>query len=500
MVMDVLYHLYNGFEIVVQQANIFYCFVGVLLGTLVGVLPGIGPTGTMAILLPITYAMPPESAIIMLAGIYYGAQYGGSTTSILINIPGEASTIITCLDGYQMARQGRAGPALGIAAFGSFIGGTLTVVGLIFLANPLSNFAIRFGPPEYFSVLVLAMVLVVFLGRGPMVKALIMIVLGIMMSFIGLDFITGEPRFMFGSVHLMDGIGLVPLAMGLFGISEILINLESSIEVSVFKVRVKNLFPNLKDWKDSIGAIIRGTILGFVVGILPGLGATAASFTSYAVEKKLSKHPEKFGTGTIEGVAGPETANNAASNGCLIPLFTLGIPTNVVMAMLFAALLIHGIQPGPLTIKEHPNVYWSLVISLYFGNIMLLFLNLPLIRIWVEVLKVPYRILYPLIILFCLVGAYAINNNMFDVIMMILFGFVGYIFKKMDYEPAPLLIAFILSPILERTLRESIIISRGSFYIFFSRPISSVTLLIALIILLYPLISIFWKKKKQIWN
>jgi putative tricarboxylic transport membrane protein len=496
--MDVLSSLHKGFEIAIQPGNIFYCFSGVFVGTLIGVLPGIGPGGTMAILLPLTFTMPPESAVIMLAGIYYGAQYGGSTTAILVNIPGEAGSVVTCLDGYQMARQGRAGPALGISAFGSFIGGTLSVVGMIFLAKPLSDLALRFGPPEYFAVMVLAMTLVVFLGRGSMVKALIMVALGVMLSFVGLDYITGDERFMFGSVNLMDGIGLVPLAMGLFGISEIFVNLETSEEVSIFKARVKNLLPNLKDWVDSIGAIIRGSILGFIVGVLPGVGTTASSFTSYTIEKKLSKHPEKFGTGVIEGVAGPETANNAASTGCLIPLFTLGIPTNVIMAMLFAALLIQGIQPGPLIIKEHPDIYWSLVVSLYVGNIMLLILNLPLIRLWVEILRIPYRILYPLIILFCLIGVYAINNNVYDIVKMIFFGFAGYVFKKMDYEPAPLLIAFVLAPMLERALRQSIIMSRGSLFIFLSRPISSLILLVALIILLYPLISFLGKKRKKL--
>lgn len=494
--MDALSYLYEGLVVASKLNNIFYCFCGVFIGTFIGVLPGIGPTGTMALLLSLTYTMPTESAIIMLAGIYYGAQYGGSTTAILVNIPGEVSSTVACLEGYQMSLQGRGGPALGIAAFGSFIGGTAAVIGMIFLAKPLSDLALRFGPPEYFAVMVLAMTLVVYLGRGSMVKALIMVVLGSALSFVGLDPVDGYTRFTFGSINLMDGVGLVPLAMGLFGVSEVFFNLGTSEEMTIYKARAKNLLPNLKDWMNSIGPIIRGTILGFALGVLPGVGTTASSFTSYTMEKKLSKHPEKFGTGVIEGLAGPETANNAASTGCLIPLFTLGLPTNSIMAMLFAALLIHGIQPGPLIIQEHPQVYWSLVGSLYIGNIILLLLNLPLIGVWVRLLSIPYKTLYPLILLFCLIGAYASRNSTFDVIIMIFFGLGGYMFKKLDYDLAPLLIAFVLGPMIEKSLRQSLIISGGNLLFFLSRPIAVVALLIALVILSYPLISIFWKKRR----
>ena len=481
--MEYLNNLLFGFQIVLQPMNLLYCFIGVFIGTLIGVLPGIGPTGTIALLLPSTFYLPPTSAIIMLAGIYYGAQYGGSTTSILVNIPGEASSVVTCLDGYQMARKGRAGPALGIAAFGSLIGGTFSIIGLMMLAVPLARFALRFGPSEYFSIMCLGLVLVSYLARGSIIKALAMGVLGIIISFIGMDEITGKIRFNLGLMELTDGIDLIPLVMGLFGISEVLLNLEEKSEMGIYKEKIRGLLPSVKDWIDSIGAIVRGSIMGFFIGIIPGGGTIISSFVSYAFEKKISKHPERFGTGAIQGVAGPETANNAATGGAFIPLFSLGIPSNAVTALLLGALMIHGIEPGPLLLQKHPDVFWGTVASMYIGNVILLALNLPLIPMWVRVLKIPYRILFPLIILFCLIGSYSVNNKVSDMVIMVIFGILGYFLRKCEFELAPLVLAFVLGPMLETSLRQSLIISHGSFLIFFTRPIAVICLLLSLLLL-----------------
>ena len=398
--MDIFHQLFMGFSVALQPTNLFYCFAGCVIGTLVGVLPGLGPTAAMSLLLPATFHITPVSAIIMLAGIYYGAMYGGSTTSILVNIPGEAASVMTCLDGYQMARQGRAGPALGISAFGSFIAGTIAIIGLTFLAPPLANLALKFGPPEYFALMCLGMVVLTFLSSTSMVRALMMACFGIIVGSIGTDTVSGTSRFTFGLTDLMDGVGLVPVVMGLFGISEMLFNLETKIDRDVFKTRVKGIFPTLQDWSKAKWAIARGTVIGFFLGILPGGGAILSSFVAYAIEKKCSKTPERFGTGVIEGVAAPESANNSAAQSSFIPLLTLGIPSNVVMAMLLGALIIHGVTPGPLLLAQHPEVFWGVVASMYLGNIMLLVLNLPLIGMWVQCLKVPYPIMMPLIILF----------------------------------------------------------------------------------------------------
>ena len=484
-----------GFQLAFQPINFMFCFIGVLIGTLVGVLPGLGPVAAMSLLLPVTFNIPPVSAIIVLSGIYYGAMYGGSTTSILVNIPGEAASVVTCLDGYQMARQGRAGPALGIAAFGSFIAGTLSIVGLMFMGPFLAAGALRFGPPEYFAIMILGMTVLTFLSSGPMWKALLMAAFGLFLSTIGMDNVSGIARLSFNIEELLDGIGLVPVVMGLFGISEVMLNVESSMDRSIFATKIKNILPNLEDWKASLGPIIRGTILGFFLGILPGAGAIISSFASYAVEKKISKHPEKFGTGVIEGVAGPESANNAATGGAFIPLLSLGIPSNAVTALLLGALIIHGIQPGPLLIKEHPDIFWGTVASMYLGNILLLVLNLPLIGIWVKVLKVPYPVLFPLILLFCLIGAYSLNNSITDVIIMNIFGLIGYFFKKFRYEAAPLVLALVLGPMMENSLRQSLLMSGGSPFIFLNRSISSVILIIAVLLLVFPLIPWFSKKR-----
>ncbi len=496
--MDLLNYLSIGFGVALQPINLFYCFAGVFIGTLIGVLPGIGPVGAMSLLLPTTFKTTPEAAIIMLAGIYYGAMYGGSTTSILVNIPGEAASVVTCLDGYQMARQGRAGPALGIAAFGSFIAGTLSILGLMLVAPPLSRFALKFGPPEYFTLMVLGLTVLIYLAHGSMPKALIMATFGIVLGLIGMDSINARPRLTFDRMELMDGVGLVPIVMGLFGISEVLLNIEQKIRRDIFQTKIKGLLPTAKDWRDSAGPIARGSVLGFFLGILPGGGAVISSFISYAVEKRVSKHPERFGKGAIEGVAAPEAANNAATGGAFIPLMTMGIPPNVIMAMLLGAFMIHGVQPGPLMMKQNPGLFWGVIASMYIGNGMLLVLNLPLIGMWVKVLKVPYRILFPLILLFCLIGVYSVSNAVFDIYIMVVFGIVGYLMKKFEYEGAPLVLAFVLGPLLENNLRKSLIMSQGDFSIFFIRPLSAICLLIAFFLLVSPLIPWMRKKRKEI--
>jgi putative tricarboxylic transport membrane protein len=493
--MEILANVMLGFEVALQPANLFFCFMGVLIGTLVGVLPGLGPVAAMSLLLPTTFHLAPVSAVIMLSGIYYGAMYGGSTTSILVNIPGEAASVVTCLDGYQMARKGRAGAALGIAAFGSFIAGTLSILGLMLLAPLLAEVALKFGPPEYFCLMLLGLVIVTFLAGSSMPKALLMAAFGLFLGLIGMDIMTATPRFTFDMYFLMDGVGLVPVVMGLFGVSEVLLNVESKIKREVFETKIKGLLPNRRDWGDSIWPIIRGSVAGFFLGILPGGGAVISSFVSYGMEKKLSRHPEKFGTGVIEGVAGPESANNAAAGGAFIPLMTLGIPANAVMAMLLGALTIYGMQPGPMLIKQHPDLFWGVVTSMYIGNIMLLVLNLPLIGIWVKILKIPYEVLFPLILLFCLIGVFSLNNNVGEIGLMLFFGGVGYFMKKFNYEAAPLVLAMVLGPMMENALRQSLIMANGSAAIFFTRPISLAVALLVLILLVLPMLP--WVKKKR---
>ena len=490
-------NILQGFQVAFQPTNILFCGIGVLVGTLVGVLPGIGPAGAMALLLPATFQFSSTSTLILLAGIYYGVQYGGSTTSILVNIPGEASSVMTCIDGYQMARNGRAGPALAIAALGSFIAGTIANIGLMFVAAPLANAALSLGPPEYFALMCTGLIIVTYLAQGSVVKAIMMALVGIILGSIGLDLISGMPRFTLGINELTDGIGIIPLVMGLFGVSEILENLEGNLQREIFKTRVRNLWPSAKDWLQARWAIVRGTVIGFILGILPGGGAVIATFVAYSVEKKISKEPERFGKGAIEGVASPESANNAAAGSSLIPLLALGIPPNPIMAIFFSALLIHGIQPGPLLIKEHADLFWGLVASLYLGNGLLLILNLPLIGMWVKVLEIPYKILFPLILLFCLIGAYSINNVVFDLYVMIFFGVMGWVMRKFGYEAAPLVLAYVLGPMLETALRQSLLISGGSFLIFFTRPISAISLGVAFLLLLSNLLPYFKKQRMQ---
>jgi putative tricarboxylic transport membrane protein len=494
--LEFLNSILYGFQVCLQPINLLYCFIGTLLGTLVGVLPGIGPLAAISLLLPITFKIPPVSGIVMLAAIYYGVAYGGSTTSILVNIPGETSSVVTCLDGYQMARKGRAGPALGIAAFGSFIGGTLGVIALMMTAYPMAKVALRFGPPEYFSLMCLGLIITTYLGSGTMSKALVMAALGVFFSLVGQDIFTGRARFTMGIIELQGGIDIIPITVGLFGISEVLINLEVTLKQEVFDTKIKNLFPTIKDWANSIWAILRGAVLGFFLGVLPGGGAVLASFASYAVEKRLSKHPERFGTGVIEGVAGPETANNSASSGAFIPLLALGIPSNAVTAILLAALMIHGLQPGPLLMKQNPDMFWGVICSMYIGNVMLIVLNLPLIGIWVQILKVPYRILFPLIVLFCVIGSYSEERSIFAIGVMVFFGLMGYLMKKLKYEGAPFILAFVIGRIMEKALRQSLILSDGSLSIFFSRPISAIILIITFGILFGSFLPVF--KKRQI--
>jgi putative tricarboxylic transport membrane protein len=488
--MEIIQGVLNGFHVAFQPINLLYCFIGVFIGTLVGVLPGLGPAAAIALLLPSTYALSPVSSIIMLAGIYYGAMYGGSTTSILVNIPGEAASVVTCLDGHAMARQGRAGPALGIAAFGSFIAGTFSILLLTLLAPLLVKVTLSFGPPEYFSLMVLGTTLVTYFSHGSMLKALMMALVGVIIGSVGVDSISGRYRFTFGIPTLTDGLGLVPVIMGLFGVSEVLSNLEQlARERTIYSAPMKGLLPNREDWQRSTVAIARGSLLGFFLGILPGAGAIIASFAAYATEKRVSNHPERFGSGAIEGVAGPEAANNAAAGGAFIPLLTLGIPANPVMAILLGALMIQGLQPGPFLMTRAPDLFWGTIASMYIGNAMLLVLNLPLIGIWTRLLRVPYALLFPLILLFCLIGSYSVSNNVGDGVVMWAFGILGYLLRKFDYEPAPLILAMVIGPLMEEALRQSLILSAGSFGIFVERPISAGFILAAALLLVLPLFT-----------
>ncbi len=496
--MDIIAGLGQGFAVALQPINLLYCFIGVFIGTLVGVLPGIGPVSAMSLLLPVTLSGTPEAGIIMMAGIYYGSMYGGSTTSILVNIPGEAASVVTCIDGHEMAKQGRAGPALGMAALASFAAGTFAVLALMLVAPSLARVAIAFGPPEYFSLMLLGLTILSFLSQGSMAKSLLMAAVGLVLGLIGMDQITAQPRLTFDRLELLDGVGLVPIVMGLFGVAEILSNLEQELKRELIRANIGSLWPSLADWAASKWAILRGTVLGFFLGILPGGGAVIASFASYALEKKMSRTPERFGKGAIEGVAGPEAANNAAAGGAFIPLMTLGIPPNVVMALLLGAFIIHGLQPGPLLMVQKPELFWGIVASMYIGNVMLLVLNMPLIGMWVQVLKVPYSILFPLILMFCIVGVFASGNAVFDVFVMVVFGVLGYLMRKFGYEPAPLVLAFVLGPMLENNLRKSLILSHGDFTIFVERPISAVCIILAAAALIGPLLPGLARRRAKI--
>jgi putative tricarboxylic transport membrane protein len=483
-------NLLLGFSVALSPANLFWCFVGVVLGTVVGVLPGLGPAATIAMLLPLTLKMDHTTAIIALAGIFYGARYGGSTTSILLNIPGESSSVVTCLDGYQMARNGRAGPALGISAIASFVAGTVGVLGLMLIAPPLARFALRFAPPEYFALMVLGLAMVVFLAGDSMIKALLAMFVGLWIATIGTDLFTGESRFTFGQVKLLGGIDFIAATVGIFAIGEVLLNLESPAGAEIFKLGrgLRNLLPTLQDLKDSRFAFLNGSLVGFFVGALPGAGATVASFMSYGIEKAFSRHPEKFGTGVIEGVAAPEGANNADAGGALVPLLTLGIPGGNTTAILLGGLILWGYKPGPLLIQEHPELFWGLVASMYIGNVLLLVLNLPLVPLFAQILRLPYYVLYPLIIGISVIGVYSVNSSLFDVSMMGLFGLLGYVMRKLDFPAAALILGMVLGDGLERALRQSLMMSQGDITILVTRPISGMLLLIAAMVLCLPAI------------
>ena len=481
---ETLQNLFLGFAAALTPINLFYGFTGCLIGTLVGVLPGVGPLAGISLLLPTTFGLSPASAIILLSGIYYGAMYGGSTTSILMRIPGEAASVMTCIDGYAMAQKGRAGPALAIAAIGSYIAGTASVIGLMLLAPPLARLALGFGPPEYFSLLVLGLLVLGYMTGGSMVKNLAMIILGLLFGMIGIDHFTGYFRFSYGIVALGDGIGVVPVAVGLFGISEILATAGRKIRPEVLKPKLRDLVPSHEELRSSWAPIGRGSILGFLIGIIPGSAHIISTFISYAVERRISRHPERFGKGAIEGVAGPESANNAASCGALVPMLALGVPTGPIPAVLLAALMVHGINPGPLLIKEQPVIFWGLIASMYVGNLVLLILNLPLVSVFVNFLRIPYRILYPTILMFCIVGVYAVNTSMVDVGIMTVMGLLGYLLRKMDFETAPIVLGVVLAPIIEMSLRQSLAMSAGSYAIFSQRPISVIFLLAALTMIL----------------
>ena len=482
--MELFSHLATGFGVALTPVNLLYAFVGAMLGTLIGVLPGIGPVATIAMLLPSTYALPPVSALIMFAGIYYGAQYGGSTTSILLNMPGETSSAVTCLDGYQMARRGQAGAALAVAALGSFFAGSVGTVMVATVAIPLSEFALKFGPAEYFSLMVLGLIGSSVLARGSLMKAIGMIALGLLLGIVGTDVNSGVQRFAFGVPELSDGLGVASVAMGLFGFAEIITNLESPERREVLKTKVRGLWITREQFRRAWPAVLRGTGLGSVLGLLPGGGAMLASFASYAVEKKVAKDPSRFGQGAIEGVAGPESANNAGAQTSFIPLLTLGIPENAVMAMMVGAMTIHSIQPGPQVMTSNPGLFWGLIASMWVGNLMLVVLNLPMIGMWIKLLTVPYRLLYPAILLFCSIGVFTINNTNFDVMQTAAFGLVGVLFVKLEFEPAPLLLGFVLGPMMEENLRRALLLSRGDPSVFVTRPISLAMLLVAVALLL----------------
>ena len=472
-----------GFSEALTPTNLAFCLLGALLGTLIGVLPGIGPTATIAVLLPITFFLPPLAGIIMLAGIYYGAQYGGSTTAILVNLPGEASSVVTALDGYKMAQNGRAGAALAIAALGSFFAGTVATLALAVAGPTLSVFALKFGPAEYVSLMIFGLLAATILASGPVLKAIGMILIGLLLGMVGTDRATGDARMTFGAIELFDGIDFIVIAIGLFGFSEIIANLERSGSDGVKLARLTRLWPTRQDFRDAWPAVLRGTGLGTVLGLLPGGGATLSSFSAYSMEKKLSRHPERFGTGLVEGVAAPEAANNAAAQSSFIPLLTLGIPSNNMMAMMLSAFMIHGITPGPTVLTTQPEIFWGLVASMWVGNLLLVVINLPLIGIWVKLLTVPYRLLYPAILLFCCIGVYSMNNRIFDVVLAAGFGLLGYLFRKAKCEPGPLLLGFVLGPLLEANLRRTLLITQGDPSIFVERPIS-LTMLIATVVLL----------------
>jgi TctA family transporter len=498
--MDILANLALGFSTAATPENLMFCFIGVLLGTLIGVLPGIGPTATIAMLLPITFQLEAVSSLIMLAGVYYGAQYGGSTTAILINLPGESSSAVTAIDGYQMARQGKAGTALAVAALGSFFAGTVGTVLVVLFAPPLTAIALQFGAAEYFSLMLLGLIASIALAHGSVPKALAMVVLGLLLGLVGTDIYTGAPRFTFGIPELAEGLNFVALAVGVFGIAEILKNLEGEHTRSVVTRALGRLWPSSEDLRAMVAPMLRGTALGSALGVLPGGGAILASFASYTLEKRLSKTPEAFGKGAIAGVAGPESANNAGAQTSFIPLLTLGIPANPVMALMVGAMIIQGIVPGPNVATNEPALFWGIIVSMWIGNLMLVILNLPLIGLWVRLLKVPYFVLFPIIMAMCSIGVYSVNSNVYDLYSVAVFGLLGYVLVKLRCEPAPLLLGFVLGPLLEENLRRAMILGRGDPTVFLTRPISLTLLLIALAVLVLVLLPSVRKKRAEVFT
>jgi putative tricarboxylic transport membrane protein len=495
--MDVLFNLAVGFAVALTLKNIAYCFIGVLLGTIIGVLPGIGPVTTVAMLLPISFTLSPESALILLAGIYYGAQYGGSTTAILVNIPGEASSVVTTIDGHQMARAGRAGPALGVAAIGSFFAGSVATLLIAVAAPPLAAVALQFGPAEYFSLMVCGLIAAVVLAHGSLVKAIAMVVLGLLLGIAGTDINSGVRRFDFGMTGLADGVEFVALSMAIYGIAEVAYNLEKQQQRSIVSGAVGRVWPSLADLRHCIGSILRGTSLGAILGVLPGGGALLASFAAYTLEKNVARPPREFGRGDIRGVAAPESANNAGAQTSFIPMLTLGIPGNPTMAIMIGALMIHGIAPGPRVMTDRPGMFWGLIASMWIGNLMLVVLNLPLVGMWARLLRVPYRLLYPAIIVFCCIGAYAINSKSFDLFVMAFFAVFGYVALKLDCEPAPLVLGFVLGPMMEENLRRAMLISRGDPTVFLTEPISLAFLLAAALLLMVIAAPAIRRKREE---
>jgi putative tricarboxylic transport membrane protein len=495
--MELLANLGLGLLTALTWINLLYCLAGVFLGTLIGVLPGLGPTATIAMLLPMTFALPPVSALIMLAGIYYGSQYGGSTTSILVNLPGEAASVVTTLDGYPMARQGRAGVALATSAIGSFFAGTVATLLLALFAPPLSDIALQFGPADYFSLMVLGLVASIVMAHGSLLHAIGMVLLGLVLGLIGTDINSGIQRYTFDIPELADGIGFVVVAMGMFGLAEVIRNLERERDRPAIVTKITGLMPTREDWKRIVGPILRGTAIGSAVGILPGSGSILGAFAAYSLEKKVSKNSAQFGRGAIEGVAAPESANNAGAQTSFIPMLTLGIPSNPVMALMIGAMIIHGIQPGPSVIKEQPALVWGIIASMWIGNLFLVVLNLPLIGIWVRILSVPYQLLYPAILVFCAIGVFSLNNSVFDIYIMGLFGLLGYVYSKLGCEPAPMLLAFILGPLMEEYLRRAMLISRGNPWVFVQRPISASLLFVAVLAMTIVLLPSFSKAREE---
>jgi len=492
--MDAIHNLAMGFAVALAPQNLIFAFLGSVLGTLIGVLPGIGPVAGVAMLIPLTFQMSPTGAIIMLTALFYGTQYGGTITSVLLNVPGEAASAITCIEGYEMAKQGRGGSALAIAAIGSFVGGTFATIALVLAAGPLTQVALEFGPVEFFALIMLGLSLLMGLAGKSMIKALMMGVFGMLLAMIGMDPVRGLPRFTFGRMELMDGIGFVPVIMGLFGLAEVLVNAEKQF-AQVFVARMSSLIPTRKDLRDSFGPILRGSVIGTLLGLVPGMTGSASSFLSYIAERKVSRYPERFGTGLIEGVAGPETANNAHANGAIIPLFTLGIPASPTVAVIMGAFMMHGLIPGPFLFKEHPDVAWGVIASFYVGNVILLILNLPLVGIWVKILKIPYGLLFGIILAFMIVGAYSVSNSAFDVLVMTLFGVIGYLLRKMDFPLAPVVLTLILGPLAERSLRTSLEMSQGDLVIFLESPIAVVLLALAAFFLIAPAFRFFRRGK-----